>query len=58
MNSVKERLEIAFNHLALIPVSGEYVDYMATARLALREVFQMLPDEEPKESKKPETEVK
>lgn len=58
MNPVKERLEIAFNHLALIPVSGEYVDYMATARLALREVFQMLPDEEPKESKKPETEVK
>ena len=58
MNPVKEKLEIAFNHLALIPVSGEYVDYMATARLALREVFQMLPDEEPKESKKPETEVK
>lgn len=55
MNPVKERLEIAFNHLAMIPVTGEAVDYMATARMALREAFQMLPDENPKE---PETEVK
>lgn len=58
MNPIKEKLEIAFNHLALIPVAGEYVDYMATVRQALREAFQMLPDENPKESKKPEAEVK
>ena len=58
MNSVKERLEIAFNHLSMIPVTGESVDHMATARMALREAFQMLPDEEPKKSKKPEAEVK
>lgn len=58
MNSVIERLEIAFNHLSMIPVTGESVDYMATARMALREAFQMLPDEKSKEPKKPETEVK
>lgn len=58
MNSVKERLEIAFNHLAMIPVTGESVDYMATARMALREAFLMLPDEKSKEPQKTEAEVK
>lgn len=58
MNSVKERLEIAFNHLAMIPVTGEAVDHMATARMALREAFQMLPDEKSKEPQKTEAEVK
>lgn len=47
MNLVKKNLDNAFHYLSMIPVTGESVDYMAMARQALREAFQMLPDDDP-----------
>lgn len=48
MKEIKKHLDNAFGFLSRIPVTGDSVDMLALARQELREVYQMLNEQEKK----------
>lgn len=44
MNEIQKKLDTAYNILSRVPVSGEGVDLMATARSILRDAFKTAGD--------------